>query len=1142
MKKYMKTSKWMRVVGLLLSFAVILSGSIVLPGQAADDTYVAEKLLDATEDIAYCDGSNPNDVKSLGVTFMAMGSVKAEELSYSYQYQDAVLVPQLPAKGKVAYVLQFKNPIDTNEMEYLTLNMFVGGDTKVRVYASDTDNYIEDTAKEVLDFTTWDFEEKTITLKKYAEKDGYVRNITFYFIPHEHSLGMMIDSYQFTAYKEATEDLGLKAVENTYFVQSDLGPNQMPTYVLGDKGLLKDIGWTGAIYVDGQDSSVLKAGRYVTLKFDTVNTKQYETVEIDFYSMSDYEYTLYAYSADEMEYSEKTVDQVIKLKGGQTGKAVLETAKFADEYGYVSEINFLLADHSGAKGDGMQIFMGDMKFKLPREYANVTIYVEKLGGGYEKSDVSTTIEGKVGEEVCIEPYNAEEIGLYGYVYYSGGKNVLSGVLKDGEILDLRLYYNRKTFTVTVNNDGETTTEKVKYGATLDLMKYRKDNMLMNVMADGIAVEGISTTVTSDCVIDITQTPGNYIFFMVDGELFATRTYTPEKQDFVEPLVPIKEGYVGSWEEYELNGTDVTVNAVYEKSEVPVVGGASDENVLINVANKLKALSVHSVLLTILCIVGGVLVVAGIVVLVIQLVRKGKLGKRGLIIGGSAVAVCCAVVCVVLLWDAIIPKTNGKETETYTFEELYASTEEQEIAAGETLTFDIDKELKDKNYIQIDVDTDVNLLGTIEYYNLEDQNETNVEDFFIEGASTEVFHQFLDNFRKNGSGLFEKHLTKITITNISEEAGTVTMNKVAISDRIIDTEQTELYVENEYLKVGMDLLCGGALTYVERLPQDGQTLQEIVDADGNVKIGLNYGEREGAELLSESVNLINIYDKGREVQQSYYADVDEENGYTRGNYIAHNNQDWPYNPVQGGDQDDNSSQIIDYRIEDNELYIKVRAMDWGQHNSTTKSYMENWYTLNDDMLVVKNRFIDWNGFTGEFPAINSEMPAVYFAQALNTFVTYDGTAPWTGSDLDRQSALGSWADEDGFYKTSNPTEGWFAWVNEDDYGIGMYVPGVEYLASGRQVPTTSATEWQNSNASDSFMLTSSRPGITSDYTSCYVMNTDYTAPILCTTMDAYVPLEYSYAIRVDTVENLRNGFQTMDLQGAIDNSGMKAWDD
>ena len=229
MKKYIKNNKITKCAMILLAFVMILTGSFVLSSQAAEDTYVADKIMDATEDIAYCDGTNPNNVESLGVTFVKMGSVEAETLPYPYQWESAVLIPSLEVKGKVAYVLQFKEPIDTNKFEFLTLDMFVGGDTRVQVYSSDTDNLTEDTAKEVLNFISWDFEEKTITLKKYAEKDGYVRNITFYFTPHEHSMGMMVDSYKLTASKEATGDRVLKAAENTYLVQSDLGPNQVPT-------------------------------------------------------------------------------------------------------------------------------------------------------------------------------------------------------------------------------------------------------------------------------------------------------------------------------------------------------------------------------------------------------------------------------------------------------------------------------------------------------------------------------------------------------------------------------------------------------------------------------------------------------------------------------------------------------------------------------------------------------------------------------------------------------------------------------------------------------------------------------------------------------------------------------------------------
>ncbi len=1144
----MKNNRFTKYMVLVLALVMLLNGSYVLPSQAAEDTYSTNQTLDATADVAFCDGSNPNNVGSYGVTFMNMGAAVDEPTNNAIGCKDSILIAGAPSGEKTAYVVQFSKPIDATKVEYLTLGLFAGMNAEVRVYDSKTTNFIEDTAKDVFTFSTWGIEKKILPLTKYADKDGMVRNITFYLAEVDHDINFIIDYYQFTTYKKAKKDLVLKACVNTYYDSTNVAKSEVPTFQLSDEGMLKDLGWDNAVYIDGIDERIWKVGRYVSLEFDQVNTKYYEQIYIDFFTAAEVDFTLYAYSADELLFNEKNADQVVKMTGGETTTLVLDAANFADEDGYLSKINLLLAGHSGEEGTGFQAFFGDVTFRLPREYASVTIYTEKLSGGYQKSDLSTSIEGRPGDKVKISPYTAEELGLYGYVYNASAGNVLSGVLKEDKTVELKLYYSLKTFEVTINNDEEQTVIKKKYGSKLDLMEYRKENMLMNILVDGLETKDTTVTISEDTVIDITQTPGNYVFYMVDDELFATRTYTGEAGEaFAEPLVPIKEGFVGVWEEYALDGGDKTVHAVYTKSEIVDPNTTDNADIVINVANKMKEAVKQKDYTFVWIICAVALLLAALVALLVILVKKGKLGKKQLIATGVSVAVCAAAVAVVFVWSALkTSNTNNKVvTDTaadYKFEELFASSDANAIKPDETLTFKIDKELGDKNYIQIDVDTNVNLLGTIEYYNLDDKAQTNVEEFFLEGASEETFYQFLDNFRDNGSGRFKKHLTQITLTNVSEEDGSVTMNTVGISDRIIDYNKAELYVENDFLKVGMDLICGGALTYLESKPRDGAVLEEILTLDGDVQLGLNYGDKEGSTLLSESVNLINIYDKGREVQQSFYADVDEEHGYNRGNYVALNNQDWPYNPVQGGDQDDNSSQIIDFRVEDNLLYVKTRAMDWGQHNSTTKSYMENWYTLNDDMLFVKNRFIDWNGFENVTSAINSEMPAVYFAQAFDTFVTYDGIAPWTGAELDRQKGLGSWADADGSYTTENPSEGWFAWVNDDDYGIGMYVPGVRYYASGRSQETSAAAHGQNSDAGKSSMLAPYRPDKTSDYAQCYVSNTDYTAPVITTTMDAYVPLEYTYVIRVDTVENLRSGFQNMDLNKVIDNSGLNVWDD
>ena len=52
-------------------------------------------------------------------------------------------------------------------------------------------------------------------------------------------------------------------------------------------------------------------------------------------------------------------------------------------------------------------------------------------------------------------------------------------------------------------------------------------------------------------------------FRVDGEFFDACYYTEEEMSIIAPEVPAKAGYTARWEAYELNLTNIVVNAVYE---------------------------------------------------------------------------------------------------------------------------------------------------------------------------------------------------------------------------------------------------------------------------------------------------------------------------------------------------------------------------------------------------------------------------------------------------------------------------------------------------------------------------------------------------------------------------------------------------
>ncbi|MBE7080599.1 MAG: hypothetical protein E7371_05110 [Clostridiales bacterium] len=517
----------------------------------------------------------------------------------------------------------------------------------------------------------------------------------------------------------------------------------------------------------------------------------------------------------------------------------------------------------------------------------------------------------------------------------------------------------------------------------------------------------------------------------------------------------------------------------------------------------------------------------------------------------------------------------------TFETLFQTGISLNINMGETQNCVIEKDLGDRNYIKIEYESDVDLYGEFVYTNLADPTQEVCEPFFLEAGET-VFKQFLDAYRPNGVGLFEKHLKKITVQNVDVKKGTQCIKNVAVSGRDIPEKDCELYLIKNGLKIGVDLALGGSLTFVGRTDYQGETVDEIIDKDGNIKYGVNAKSQAGATHLSSDVNLVTIYDVGRQIQQSYYAEVggtDDKktgaNGYDRGWCYTDSSEGdwWSYNPVQAGDCADNPAQLIDYEISNGEIYVKARPMDWGKGwkdewaskyekkakelgsvealglvkgGVTTKSYAENWYKIKGGMLYVDNEFIDWNGFSDmdSIPYRNQEIPAFFPVHTLHTFITYTGKTPWGGDTvgLVKNTEVGSRGDGG---QREVGSENWFAWVNDDDFGMGLYVPNVDYYVYSKITPSASKDAPHNQGAYNAPMVTDpalmkNKAQPSSNYTSCYVVNACYTAPVVGATMREYVPLRYQYVLAIDNVNAMRSNFYDLHESGLITNESFSAW--
>ena len=566
---------------------------------------------------------------------------------------------------------------------------------------------------------------------------------------------------------------------------------------------------------------------------------------------------------------------------------------------------------------------------------------------------------------------------------------------------------------------------------------------------------------------------------------------------------------------------------------------------------------------------------------------------------------------------------GTLTETEATAESFTLTSDGKLSSDasstrNTGTLTVNKKLSGA-YVTLNYQTNIDVWGKFYYRNAADTKSA-VEDFYLPKGSSQ-HKQYLDLFRYNGVGTLagltanDLYLTKIEFQNATVDmssSGTFKFLGLYSSNNTLDTANLEVYVTKSLtaggeMTVGAHLGLGGALTYLAKsgiyegatgqsentsfsqnflgytkykyntgsivLSKDSSVFDENRATGNKTTEAGYYGHAESSKPGDGAVNLINNYDAGRQIQQSWYANVGGSlsgntgaNGYTRLDCTTGAGGYWPYNPVQAGDCESNPGQIIDYEVNEAKgyIYVKTRAMDWAygdtskggyEYGSTTKSYMENYYRLNADGTVyVNNSFVDWNGFTDmdkcDYQLV--ELPALYPVQTLNYFFTYDGASPWTGGSLTKRSDLSSWTGGTSHYQSTNDTaangkvgEEWVAWANDTNgsVALGMYIPNVNRFTSGRSQNAVTTATSANVNASSNYLkskgLMSNMPAISYSYQSTYVQNTSYTAAGVSFRMEAYVPIEYTYVLAVNDINTIRSQFKAIYESGKVTNASSQA---
>ena len=388
-----------------------------------------------------------------------------------------------------------------------------------------------------------------------------------------------------------------------------------------------------------------------------------------------------------------------------------------------------------------------------------------------------------------------------------------------------------------------------------------------------------------------------------------------------------------------------------------------------------------------------------------------------------------------------------------------------------------------NYYGISYVSDSYVKGTITYMA---GVKKKTEEFFLEPSEDGVFFSFIDNCLK---GTKANALCSLSLEPLDSKKATIKIRGISTFNREIPEE--EIFIENENHKLGVNLLWGGAVSYLEDMNSD----VEAVRTSERVYVDSKASERYGVDAFSKNVNLINCNDAGRLIQQSYYGTTAYDCGEYMGNV-------WPYNPVQGGNQFNDSSKIVDIRCDDNSIYVKSRPLDWAKEKEhITPSYMEAKYSLVNGAVHIECRFVDFSGY--EPRLADQEIPAFYCIEPLNNFVYYAGDKPWTDDALTNEPDLIFWPDAG--YPTFSTQENWAAFTGEfpDSFGIGVYVTGQQKFLAG----VYAIGEEVGENPAKS--------GPTS-----------YFAVVEQRSMNSFEPFEYDYYVATGTTEEIRSIFKTV----------------
>ncbi|MCB1087166.1 MAG: hypothetical protein KDM63_08985 [Verrucomicrobiae bacterium] len=206
-------------------------------------------------------------------------------------------------------------------------------------------------------------------------------------------------------------------------------------------------------------------------------------------------------------------------------------------------------------------------------------------------------------------------------------------------------------------------------------------------------------------------------------------------------------------------------------------------------------------------------------------------------------------------------------------------------------------------------------------------------------------------------------------------------------------------------------------------------------NGEIRLGVNRSAGASIGWFSASgstENVLNHYDHGRYLQQSWYGDEDGSDW---------NGKPWRWNPVQGGGWRGEPAEVLEFReISASGLFARTRPRHWATGKAIEDVVFEESIQLEGKVARILFR-MTYSGAKAHAPR-HQELPAVFVDSRLSTLVCYAGDRPWTGGELAR--SVPGWPNE-----SRKIAEPWAAYIDPaTDRGVGVMVPGVSELTCYR----------------------------------------------------------------------------------------------